>query len=115
MFLIAACAAIAAFSLWLRSGVPVWAIGGAGLDDALFVRLAYYLKAGLWLGPYDQFTLAKGMAYPAFIVAAFGTGIPLKITEHILYLAACAYSAWLVARLSRSHWLAATTVRVSRA
>lgn len=48
------------------------------------------------------------MAYPAFIVAAFETGVPLKISEHFLYLAACAFSAWLVARLSRSHWLSVT-------
>src|SRR5215831_11380444 len=92
--IIAACAGVAILSVWLRMGVPVYAIGWARHDDALFVQLAYYLGAGRWLGPYDQLTLAKGMAYPAFIVAAFGIGIPLKIAEHILYLASCAFAAW---------------------
>lgn len=51
-------------------------------------------------------TLAKGMAYPAFIVAAFATGIPLKLVEQGLYLAAAGLTAWLVGRLTRSIWLA---------
>ena len=99
------CLCLAAFSLWLRAAVPVFAIGSAAHDDRLFVRLAYHLGAGLWLGPYDQLTLAKGMAYPAFILAAFAAGIPLKLAEQGLYLAAAGVAAWLVARLTGSRVL----------
>jgi hypothetical protein len=103
---VASCLAIAALSVWLRSAVPVFAIGTAAHDDLLFVRLAYYLGGGLWLGPFDQLTLAKGMAYPAFVVLAFAVGIPLKVAEQALYLAAAGLAAWLVNRLTRSGWLA---------
>jgi len=97
---LAAYGSVAAASLWLRSAVPVFAIGEAGHDDFLFVRLTYYLGSGSWLGPYNNLTLAKGVGYPAFILAAFAAGVPLKIAEQLLYLGACGFSAWLVRRLS---------------
>jgi hypothetical protein len=105
-FVIAAGLCLVAFSLLLRSAVPVFAITDQRFDDGLFLRLAYSLGAGKWLGPYDDLTLAKGMAYPAFILAAFATGIPLKLAEQGVYLAACGLMAWLVARLTRNRWLA---------
>jgi hypothetical protein len=104
-FVIAAGLCLAAFSLMLRSAVPVFA-QTAPFDDYLFLRLAYFLGAGKWLGPYDELTLAKGMAYPAFILSAFATGIPLKLAEQGMYLAASGLMAWLVARLTRNRWLA---------
>jgi hypothetical protein len=103
--LIAGYLAVAAASLWLRSAIPVWAIV-APHDDFLFVRLAYNLGGGLWLGQFDNLTLAKGMAYPAFILAAFLAGIPLKIAEQSAYLAAAGLAAWLVARLTGKQWVA---------
>lgn len=87
---------VAAASLWLRSGFPTRAIGGAIQDDALFVRLAGTIGQGRWLGPYDDLTLAKGVFYPFFILAAFAAGIPLNIAEHALYLAGCALVAHAV-------------------
>jgi hypothetical protein len=98
-------AAISALSLWLRSAVPAMALSGATHDDFLFVRQAYYLGAGAWLGPFDNLTLAKGMGYPAFILAAFVSGLPLKLAEHAVYLAAAGLAAWIVARMARSRWL----------
>jgi hypothetical protein len=103
---IAACLVLASLSLWLRAAVPIHALSFAQHDDLLFVRLAHYLGAGSWLGPYDSLTLAKGMAYPAFIVAAFAGGIPLKLAEQGLYLGAAGIAAWLVARLTDARWLA---------
>jgi hypothetical protein len=105
-FLVPAYVGVAAGSLWLRSAVLVHANGQAAYDDFLFVRLAYRLGAGLWLGPYDQLTLAKGMGYPAFILASFLAGVPLKIAEQATYLAGAGLAAWLVTRLTGKHWLA---------
>jgi hypothetical protein len=95
---------MAAFSLWLRSGILVHALSNYIFDDEMFIRLARSLKAGAWLGPYDKFTLAKGMFYPLFIcVASFAT-IPLKVAEQALYLAASALTAGLVRRrLGNNH------------
>ena len=95
---------VAALSLWLRSGFAIHAIGDAGMDDALFVRLARSLGAGLWLGAFDNTTLVKGMFYPLFILLSFAAGIPLKLAEQGVYLAASAYVALLVARSERRRW-----------
>src|SRR2546426_654461 len=103
--LFAGYALVTAASLWLRSAVPA-SVVYAPHDDFLFLRLAYYLGAGLWLGPYDNVTLAKGMAYSAFILTSFAAGIPLKIAEQAVYLAGAGVAAWLVARLTGRRWLA---------
>src|SRR5664279_2641195 len=89
---------IAAFSLWLRSGFPLTAMPVYKHDDQLFVHLGHFLAAGQWLGPYDNLTLAKGMFYPMFIAGAFWASIPLKIAEHLFYLAICGLTAGVVRR-----------------
>jgi hypothetical protein len=94
-------------SLWLRSVVPVFVIATSH-DDFLFVKLAYYLGAGRWLGAFDNLTLAKGMGYPIFILTSFLAGVPLKLAEHAAYLAAAGIAAWLVQRLTTYRWLAFT-------
>jgi hypothetical protein len=98
-------AAAAAVSLWIRAAIPI-TFGWSSVDDFLFARLAANLKAGNWLGAYDQFTLIKGMAYPAFIAAAAATHIPLKIAEHMAYLVAAAIACLIVQGFTRSRWLA---------
>src|SRR5712691_11392943 len=88
---------IVVFSLWVRTGFPVYAIPYMKHDDGLFIKLARTLEGGHWLGLYDNLTLAKGMFYPLFIVIAFWTSVPLKIAEQIVYLAA----SWLTAEIVR--------------
>jgi len=75
--------------LWLVLGQTVYAIGGAIHDDKLFVLLAEHLLYGRWLGPYDQFTLAKGPAYSFFIAGNFWLGLPILFTHQLLYVGAC--------------------------
>ncbi len=87
-------------SVVLRHGVPLTS-GGALVDDYLYVRIAGYLAHGQWLGPFDQYTLLKGPAYPAFIAAMYRSGVPLKIGEQLtdlLAAAALAASVWVVTR-----------------
>lgn len=93
---------LAAFSLWLRTGFPLTALPALQHDDRLFVRLARYLAAGQWLGPYDDLTLAKGMFYPFFVTLAFWTSVPLLIAEHVVYLLASAFTAGVVRRATGS-------------
>lgn len=94
--------AIAAASLALRYPFPVLAFGGAGHDDALFVKLAQSLRSGGWLGSYDQLTLAKGAGYPLFIAFTASLAIPLKLAEHVAYLAACLGFALVAGSIVRS-------------
>ena len=67
---------VAACSLWLRTGFPVYALGYVGHDDMLFVQIARHREAGQWLGPYDRLTLAKGMFYPVFMVWSHWAAMP---------------------------------------
>lgn len=79
-----------AFKLWLTNGQQIFAIGFAGHDDRLFLQLAEHLLQGDWLGPYNQMTLAKGPFYSLWIACVFILGVPLYLSQHLLYAAACA-------------------------
>ena len=79
--------------LWLVSAQSIHAMGLANHDDRLFLNLAAALLRGEWLGSYDRLTLAKGPFYPAWVVAMFSLGVPLLLSEQLLYTAACALCA----------------------
>lgn len=91
-------------SLWLRAFYPTLAVH-APHDDFHFIQVASRLGRGEWLGTYDQLTHAKGMFYPLFILINQSTGLPLKISEHILYLLASLLAATVLSRLIGSRWL----------
>jgi len=64
-------------------------LGPAGHDDQLFLRLARHFARGEWLGPYDHMTLAKGAFYPIWVGTMAILGVPLLLSQHLLYLTAC--------------------------
>lgn len=76
------------YKLWLVSGQAIFAIANADHDDQLFLQLAESLTRGEWLGPYDRLTLAKGPFYSCWIALAYGLGLPLFFSQHLLYAAA---------------------------
>jgi hypothetical protein len=94
--------ALTAVKVWLTSGQTIYAIGPAFHDDKLFVSLAAHLLNGDWLGPYDQFTLAKGPMFPLFLAVVFWIGLPLILVQQLVYAAACA-----VVTRSLAPWLRA--------
>ncbi len=75
--------------LWLMRGQPIFAIGGAGFDDRLFLQLAENLRHGQWLGAYTDLTLAKGPGYPIWIALVNWGHLPLHLSEGVLYAVAC--------------------------
>jgi hypothetical protein len=75
--------------LWLVSGQTLVVNCGETYDDRLFLNIANHLLDGRWLGPYDQFTLAKGMFYPLWIAVMHFLNVPLLLSQHLLYIAAC--------------------------
>jgi len=97
---------MAAISIWLRRAILIHLIANASLDDELFIHTARYLKAGHWLGPYNDVTLVKGMMYPLFICATSLAAIPLKVAEQAAYLAAAALTAGLARRRFGNNHLA---------
>ncbi|GAB5562813.1 MAG: hypothetical protein SynsKO_44600 [Synoicihabitans sp.] len=83
----------------------IYAIGGARHDDALFANLAAQIVRGNWLGPYDQLTLSKGPAYPIFIAMNFWAGLPLALTQQLLYVVACFVVVWALAPIVKAGWV----------
>ncbi len=75
--------------LWLASGQTLTAHGYAGHDDRLYLNLAQHIADGHWLGRFDNLTLVKGPFYPMWIAASFIVGVPLQLSQNLLYIAAC--------------------------
>ncbi len=105
----AALVLIFSISLWLRAAFPIFAIGNAGHDDLLFIKLAAWIGQGHWLGDYNNLTHAKGVAYPLFLVANHVTGLPLKISEHLLYLSAALFMSLVLGRVYTTRWATLVT------
>lgn len=95
---------LAGYKLALLRSQHIYAIGNAHHDDALFVKLAGHITRGEWLGPYNELTLSKGPAYPIFIAWNFWTGIPLGLSQQLLYLAACLLVVWALAPIMKAGW-----------
>lgn len=105
---IMAAAWIMVASLWIRMAFPIEAFGSAVHDDQLFVRMASEIGMGNWLGNYNNLTHAKGIGYSLFLLVNHAIGLPLKFSEHLLYLAAALFFAASVCRITRSRstgWL----------
>lgn len=96
---------LAGAKLSLVTAQPLQAIGYAPHDDTLFLSLAEHLLAGRWLGPYDQFTLAKGPAYAVWIAGSHWLGVPLLFGQHLAYLAAAALVVWALRPLVPNPWV----------
>lgn len=79
----------ALIKLWLVGGQTIFAIGPAIHDDRLFLSLAKKFLAHGWLGHYSHLTLIKGPFYPFWIAISFALGIPLLLSQQLLYIAAC--------------------------
>ena len=76
--------ALCALVVFVSVHTPVTLYPGAPHDDGLYMSLGRYLSEGSWLGPYNEFTLAKGPGYPAFLAVANWLGISVSLA-HALF------------------------------
>jgi len=97
------CFAIVLIKLWLLGPQEIVA-RTAPHDDTLFVSLALNILQGEWLGAYNQFTLMKGSGYPLFIAFSNIIGLPLILSQELLYLGACFAFTWGLRLLGSSTW-----------
>src|SRR5688572_30815349 len=63
---------------------PLVLYPGAPHDDGLYISLGRFLAEGLWLGPFNEFTLMKGPGYPLFLAVSNWLGIPVSLA-HALF------------------------------
>ncbi len=76
----------------------------AFIDDGLFVRQAYSLVSGNWLGEYDLFTLVKGFFYPFFIACSGVLGVPLFFSQLLLYAGSCIVLVVAMSPVIKTTW-----------
>lgn len=81
-----------AIKLWLVQGLFL-AARTYYFDDLLYLDHGRWLINGQWLGAFDATTLVKGPGYPLWIAFSFFSSIPLLLSQHLLYIAACALLA----------------------
>jgi hypothetical protein len=72
-------------------------------DDALFVKLAYNISSGNWLGNYDNLTLVKGFFYPFFIAITNALGMSLFFAQNMLYALASLLMVLALTPVIKSH------------
>ena len=77
------------FKYFLSSSQHLVFQGSAIYDAGLFLKNAYSIASGNWLGNYDSFTLIKGFFYSFFIAFTNAVGIPLYLAQQLLYFFAC--------------------------
>src|SRR6476620_1188342 len=87
---------ISLIKIWLIAGIDIVGYSEAMYDDGLFIRNAKSLYRFGWLGSYNNLTLIKGPFYPTFIAINYWTGIPLLISEAIVYFLACILLLYVV-------------------
>jgi hypothetical protein len=97
-----ATAVLFALKLWLIHPDEVVAVQGT-FDQLRYTEMADHLWEGRWLGPYDQRTLIRGPAFPAFMVLARTFGVPLRLFSEIALLASAA-AFGLVALRAGARW-----------
>ncbi len=103
------CGALLGLQLWLAAPDEVVASPNR-YDQLRYLEAAQQIAAGRWLGPYDERTLIREPAYPAWVAWVSARGWRLRTAaELLLGLSACLYGAvWVWIGLPVSLALAAT-------
>ena len=89
------------FTFWYFANSPLVFRTFAPHDDQLFIKLLKNLTGGLWLGNFDNLTLAKGPAFPIVLSILYFFKIPIQIfyavmailTGIILYITCASYTS----------------------
>ncbi len=87
-WLILTCIILFFLKLWLVHIQPLY-IKDQDHDDAMFVKIAYSILNGGWLGTYDDITLSKGVVGILFLVVSNILNISYLTSLQIVYFLAC--------------------------
>lgn len=105
---ILSCLALALIKLWLVHSDEVACLGSP-FDDIGYAQSA---KDWYWLRSYRDLTLGtppyiRPPVFPLYVAIASLTGIPLRLTNELLYVAAAFVFAWVLIKAGRSQLLCA--------
>lgn len=93
------------FYVLMCVNIPISISANERYDDWLFFHNAESIFRGDWLGAYGHMTLAKGPGYPIFLALNAMSGIPITLTQSLLYISSCFLLAIVIYRLSTSFWI----------
>lgn len=88
-----------AVKLALSAGLRAWGLMNDPYDDAMLVKNAAGLISGDWLGPYDQYTLAKGVTFPLYLAFLHQIGLPYLAANVLLCFASSLLFILVIRRL----------------
>jgi hypothetical protein len=97
--------ALGLLKLWLAHGDEIIAVHNPW-DQLRYAEMARELRAGRWLGPYNQATLIRSPAYPAWVALVGAFGVPLRIAVELLLVTAGVALAMVAQRSGARPWAA---------
>lgn len=90
--------------IYITYNRPVSAIGYNINDDQLYISLASHLVKGEWFGLYNYLTLSKNSFYPIFIAVNYFTGLPLLLTQDLLYIFSGIAIIFIMNKFIKKNW-----------
>lgn len=91
------------FRLFLATDMALFAIPYSPHDDQHFLEQGISLYKGNWLGDYSNMTLIKGPFYPMFLLLNHIVGLPLLLSELLLYILASLLVVVLIRKLTTNN------------
>jgi hypothetical protein len=107
LILVFYCAVLSAVYVFALVNAPLSLLSAARHDDGLFIEMGRRFAGFHWLGIYNQFTLAKGPGYPAFLALASMLGMSSSLAHALFHCFAIGLFVALCDRCLRSHLLSA--------
>ena len=91
--------------LALSSRLPSYFLPDMPHDDGWILNRAVYILKGEWFGPYDQFTLIKGVFSPLLLAFSAYIGVTFNGLNTALYCFACVIFVAAVRPIIKNRWL----------
>lgn len=91
--------------LALSSRLPSFILAGTPHDDGWVVGHALSIFKGKWLGPYDQYTLIKGVFSPLLMAFTASVGVTYSGINTALYCFSCFVFVTSVRPIIKNQWM----------
>lgn len=89
----------------LSNRLPIYIISDLPHDDAWIVTRAIYFLQGEWMGPYNQYTLIKGVFSPLLLAVSIGLGVTFQGLNIALYCFSCVIFLIAISPTLKRKWI----------